>query len=493
MEMDPRRSPQPPLSTTSSPPGLVIALSTALGVTTAVGRALAVILTGVTVAVVFAPNCLAQTSVASTAGSADVGELSIDAGLQQAALLRGSSGQADMVLQLTAAAASETSSRPSMGVALVIDRSGSMCGDKIVNARAAAVTFLRNLADGDVVSIFQYDDVVEQLAPPTVISAATREALAASVTQMYPRGSTNLHGGLQAGIASLRQAASERPIRRVILISDGMANVGPSSPGQLGAVAAGASAQGISVTAIGVGLQYDEAVLGALAVRSGGRFYHLQEPAQMAAILESELQALNRTVARNVVLDLAPAPGVSFIGATGADVRRQGGRVQLHVGEVLGDTTRPVVVTLRLPTSGPAERPAAEVALRYVSAASGQPRSDHEQVTYRLTRSQSQARRSINPTFAMAVEQHHEAEANQRAAEMLQRGQEAQAAELLAQQARRMEQTARRMPARQRRELTQRAQRMRRSSRETRRTRSPRARRARSLQMSDDALDGFGF
>jgi Ca-activated chloride channel family protein len=99
-------------------------------------------------------------------------------------------------------------------------------------------------------------------------------------------------------------------VRRVVVISDGRANVGPSSAAEFGDLAAGSTENGTQITAIGVGLDYDENTLGALAVRSAGRLYHLEQPEQMAAILQDELQMLSRTVATNAVIEFVPAEGV---------------------------------------------------------------------------------------------------------------------------------------------------------------------------------------
>jgi Ca-activated chloride channel homolog len=475
----------------------------------------------VTVATVlfFVPSCMAQTGTVITASSiqagvpagpavavvpvapasparpaATPGEVGVAAGLQNAYVLRGSPGDAYMVVDLTPFQVPTGTVRPAMSVALVVDRSGSMAGDKIQNAILAASSFINNLADGDVVSLFQYDDVVEQLAPPTPVNASTRPMLMAALSQLYPRGSTNLHGGLQAGIASLLRPESERPLRRVVLISDGLANVGPSSPFELGLVASAAAASGVTVTSIGVGLDYDESVLGAVAARSGGRFYHLQEPMQMAAILESELQALTLTVARNVIIDVVPAPGVTFVEATGADVVTRGDQIRLRVGELLGGQPRPVVVSLRVPTDGAAaSRDAARLAVSYTPIASNAPRRTEASVGYALTASQAQVDGSVNPRFALAVEEHQAALASLQAAQALNAGRSDEAADMLAQAADRMEARAQRMPTAERAHLNQQAQRMRVSSDGARRARSAPARRASSLSINDSALDGLGL
>ena len=424
--------------------------------------------------------------------SVDTGAVALVAGMEHGYVLAGTQGDAYLVVDLAASQAPQNAVRPAMSVALVIDRSGSMSGQKMSNAIMAASSFIQSMADGDVVAIYSYDDVVEQLAPPMVVNPATRPALVAAVTRIYARGSTNLHGGLQAGIAAMLRAESERPLRRVVLISDGRANVGPSTPMELGLVAAQAAAMGVSVTSIGVGLDYDEALLGAVAARSGGRFYHLQEPYQMAMILEAELNALSQTVARNVIIDFVPAAGVQFISATGADVIRQGDQIQLRVGDLLGGTTRPVVVSLRVPTNVGDLRPAGDLSMSY-STWSGDTQRANATVNYGVTDSQQRFDQSARPQFALAVEQHQAALTTLRAAEVLNSGDSDGAASILEQQAQAMEQRAQALPAAERQRLSADAQRLRQSSVRARRARSRPARRASSLSLHDDALDGLGL
>lgn len=421
------------------------------------------------------------------------GEVQLAAGLQHGTILHGSDGQVRLVVDLAAAPSPQATTRAPMSVALVIDRSGSMAGDKMANAIMAASSFIGNLRDGDVVAVYAYDDVVEQLAPPTVVSPATRPGLVGAVARLTPRGSTNLHGGLVAGISALSHPGAERPIRRVILISDGLANVGPSSPEQLGQVSAAAAVSGVSVTSIGVGLDYDESVLAAVAVRSGGRFYHLQEPAQMASILEAELNALTRTVARGVLLELAPGPGVQVLDATGADLTRRGSQVELRLGDMVGGVSRAVVVSLRVPTTGGPVRRAAQISLRYDAAEAGVRREATSAVTYRLSASQAAVDQSVVPRYAVLVERHEAALANQRAAELLGQGQNENAGDVLRDQAQRLRRRARDVGGAEGQELRREAERLEGAERRARRARSRPARRAAQLDMADDALGGLGF
>jgi Ca-activated chloride channel family protein len=221
----------------------------------------------------------------------------------------------------------------------------------------------------------------------------------------------------------------------VILISDGQANVGPSSPFELGQVAATATAAGISATAIGVGLDYNEAVLDAVAMRSGGRFYHLTEAAELAMILQAELGTLEATVARGVVIDLVPAPGVEVLGATGAELTRQGNVVQLGVGDLSREQARQIILPVRVPTDGPSQLEAAAVNLRYRAAGTDEARAWSTQVAYGLTAAQAEADRGVRPEIAAAVEQYRASQAQLEAARLVGEGHNERAAALLEAQA----------------------------------------------------------
>src|SRR4029079_9043242 len=121
----------------------------------------------------------------------------------------------------------------------------------------------------------------------------------------------------RSGERAVFAAPTTHPVKRIVVISDGQANVGPSSPDVLGALAARGAEHGIQVTSIGVGLDYDENTLNALAVRSSGRLYHLAEPREMASILDREIKLLDSTMATDAFVEIVPAPGVQVLGADG--------------------------------------------------------------------------------------------------------------------------------------------------------------------------------
>ncbi len=176
-------------------------------------------------------------------------------------------------------------------VALVIDTSGSMAGPKIENARAAARTLVDRLANGDIVPLVTFSDEARELVRPTVLDSMTRAAVLRVIAGLEPSGSTNMFDGLRWAERNAATGPRTHPVRRVVMISDGNANVGPSSPEALGDVASRGADAGVQVSAIGVGLDYDEHTLDALAVRSSGRLYHLDDPREMTAILDREIRS----------------------------------------------------------------------------------------------------------------------------------------------------------------------------------------------------------
>lgn len=313
--------------------------------------------------------------------------------------------------------------RAPMAVSLVVDTSGSMSGDKIENARMAASSLLETLADGDIVSIYAFANGVAEVAPPTVLSPATRGDLMNRVRYLHAGGGTNLYGGVSTGLQRLAQAPASHPVRRIFLVSDGQANVGPSDPQTLGHLAANGTEHGAQISAIGVGLDYDEHTLGSLAVQSSGRLWHLERPHQLAAILEGEVQLLARTVATNAVIEIHPAPGVTILEPMTPGASVQGNVLRVPLGTVFASQHRDVLFKARVDTARPGARELATAQLRYVTpGATTTPATQVAPLRYEVVRDTRAAEASAAPRVVAMVANVEAAVAQQRAAEALMRG-----------------------------------------------------------------------
>jgi Ca-activated chloride channel family protein len=256
--------------------------------------------------------------------------------------------------------------RVPVDLALVVDTSGSMAGAKMDNAKAAAKQIVDSLADGDIVSIDAFDNDARPIAEPTVLTAATRPIVLQKIAMLRPSGSTNMFDGLSLAEMHASRAPQTHGVRRVVVISDGIANVGPSSPDALGALAEKGLRFRTQVTSLGVGTDYDERTLNALAQRTSGRLYHLSEPKEMASMLKREVDLLTSTVASDAFVELVAAPGVTFTATEGArgEWISAGTSMKIPLGTIFAGQHREVLIRARV-TPGTTASSLASVRLHF--------------------------------------------------------------------------------------------------------------------------------
>ncbi|APR77375.1 Hypothetical protein A7982_02722 [Minicystis rosea] len=321
--------------------------------------------------------------------------------------------------------------RPPMSLALVVDTSGSMAGPKIDNARLAATSLLEGVTAGDVVAIDAFSNEVRVVVPPTVIQPGNLGALVRAVQGLGAMGGTNLHEGLRVGTAHAA-AAVAHPLRRVIVISDGLANVGPSTPDALGELAAQGTENGVQVSAIGVGLDYDERTLGELARRSSGRLYHLEEPSQLAGILDQEVRLLSTTVATGAYLEISAGSGVEIEGAEFADAQREGNVWRVRLGSLYAGQRREVLMRARVHGAPGSEPELAKVKLVYEDRTeNGRWSAQSVALHARVSDDAKAAAASSDARVQAMVARHDAAEAQRQAAMMMSHGRTDEAAATL--------------------------------------------------------------
>ncbi|XXX71688.1 VWA domain-containing protein [Sorangium sp. So ce134] len=251
-------------------------------------------------------------------------------------------------------------------LSLVIDRSGSMKGTRLANAVQAATTAVSRMNDGDVVSVVTFDTRTAVVVPPTTVGPDTRGRILASVRGISLGGDTCISCGIEEGLSLLGQAGGG--VSRMLVLSDGDANHGVRDLPGFRAIAQRARDRGVSITTIGVDVDYNEKILSAIALDSNGRHYFVENDAALARIFEAEAEQLTASVASGAELAIDLAPGVTLDRVFDRSFRRAGGQVIVPLGAFAAGEVKTVLLKVRLGGlggDGSGASPIADVGLTY--------------------------------------------------------------------------------------------------------------------------------
>jgi len=234
-------------------------------------------------------------------------------------------------------------SRLPLNLTVVLDRSGSMSGEKLTAARRAAAQLVRRLRPEDFVSVVAYDQSVITIAEPATGEA--QRALPAQIESIESGGSTNLSGGWLRGRELIMRNTNDRRASRILLLTDGLANVGITDPDSLVGLCAAAREASISTTTLGFGTDYDESLLRAMAEAGGGSMYYIERADQAIEIFDDEALDLLDIAAQNVTVTIDPSPAAQQVVVHHGYPRSQhGSRLRLDIGDLYAREPRAVLV-----------------------------------------------------------------------------------------------------------------------------------------------------
>ncbi len=240
---------------------------------------------------------------------------------------------------------------PPLNIALCVDVSGSMSGDKIVAARAAALAVAATLSARDRLSLVAFDTSVEVLLDGRTMDAEGQALAATAIHRLEPRGSTDLFAGWveSARRAAATAAALSGGTPRVLILSDGHANHGETDPTAIAVHVGALLERGVLTSALGIGDGYDEHLLGVIAAAGGGNLHDAAGGTEVSEVVLGELREGREALLERVTLRLAVPAGLrAEVVGSWATVPVPGG-LEVTVGGLQPEQTRRIVVRLHCP------------------------------------------------------------------------------------------------------------------------------------------------
>jgi Ca-activated chloride channel family protein len=348
----------------------------------------------------------------------------IDARLGHATMAKGGNGETYLFASVAGADAAQAA--PPLNLAIVIDKSGSMKGERIARAIDAGVGIVERMRDGDTITVVDFDTSAEVVVPPTQLSPRNRANVEVGIRGIRLGGDTCISCGLETAAAQLRSVSiSGDHVTRIMLLSDGATNHGVTDMGGLRGIAGRMRDRGCAITTIGVDVDFDEKVMAALATESNGRHYFVASASGLPAIFAQEFDSLVASVAQDTDMIVDLAAGVEVDQVFDRTFRRENGpngaRVVIPFGVLAAKQEKTALVKLRVPTDHDGATPVAKVAVAYRDLLARADRREEGDLQL-FVKSDGTAQGDLDPFVGARVERSRTAQTLTRANELFKDG-----------------------------------------------------------------------
>lgn len=257
--------------------------------------------------------------------------------------------------------------RPPLNLALAIDVSGSMNGEKLEAARRTAMAVAQGMSEHDRLTIVSFaDEAMLHLAARSMNAAGRAEAVQA-IGQMMTLGCTNLHAGWELAGETAARAMSEMPraTTRIVLLTDGMANVGIADPAVLARAAGAMQQRGILTSAVGIGDDYQEGLLSAMTEAGGGRLHDAANAQEISEVVLGELLEGRLALVERATLRVELGRGLKQCELLGSWAMTPGPDViEVMVGSLRPDVPKRIVLRVTCDAGAPGTLIAFNASLR---------------------------------------------------------------------------------------------------------------------------------
>jgi Ca-activated chloride channel homolog len=401
------------------------------------------------------PLTLSLLALIGGASPAHGAAVNLRADLAEPVVLAGAASKGYLKVSLEGTRPSQVGERAPINVAIVLDKSGSMQGSKIAEARRAAKMAVQNLQPDDIISVITYDSVVRVIVPAT--KATDKPSIQRAIDRVRASGNTALFAGVARGASELRKFIDRERVNRVILLSDGLANVGPSSPRELAQLGASLAKEGMSVSTIGLGLGYNEDLMSQLAMASDGNHAFVEHASELARIFRSEFADLFSVVAQEVQLTVECAEGFRPLRVLGRDALIDGRKVSLSLNQIYGGQEKYLLIEVEVPAMAHrVSRSVAKVAVAFTDLQTRERRSSELSTGVRADASPAAVAKSTRRDVMIAVTELLAAERNKLALQLRDKGKAQEAKALIDRNVRTLRKAARRYKSKKLKKLEER-------------------------------------
>ena len=327
--------------------------------------------------------------------------ISVDARLSQKLLQTDQTQTVYLRIGIRGRKFDEARNRTPGNIALVIDRSGSMQGQKIIKAREAAKMAINRMSGDDHASVVIFDHQIETLVPAKRVQHP--EYFHSAIDHIRARGRTAIYASLEEAVRQIRKHKSPHRFNRIILMSDGLANVGPTQPHDFQKLGERLGKDGISVSTIGLGKRYNEDLMAQLAGASDGNHAFARTASDLTKIFNQEFDEVLSVSAQDVEIIIRTRDGVTPLHSLGRKAEIKGNEVRMRLNQVYGTAGHALLLALKIDASQVDHNtPLANVSVNY-RPPQGEKRHLLRAVTTRYSASGSAVRKSHEPHIMEAV------------------------------------------------------------------------------------------
>ena len=331
------------------------------------------------------------------------GPLIVDAGLDRSAVLKGAGSERFLTVTVRAPAVEGEAVRQPVNLAVVMDASGSMsAAGKIDYAKGAAKHLVQQMERGDSYSLVTFNDDATVVVGASDVSDPKR--VMRRIDQVYEGGGTNLFAGMSHGDKQIRSALDSGEVGRMVILSDGKANVGVTDPDSLARFAAEAASRGVSVSAIGLGVDYNEDLLARISDLGGGTYAFIDDPRELESVFSEELARSASLVARDTRVNIQFPAGVEPLEVIGWDAQRIDGGWSVFMGDVSAGSERKIVARVRIVGTELGDLEVADVRADYHDLLGDALATSRDSATARVTVDPNEVAQSLDSTRAAAAQ-----------------------------------------------------------------------------------------